>query len=51
MKLWNKFLNTLFLVDKPITLATSNKIALLIVIVCMLLVGALQNFQVTLKVF
>lgn len=51
MKLWNKLLNALYLVDKPITLATSNKIALLIAIVCMLLAGALQNFQPTLKVF
>ena len=51
MKLRNKFLNSLFLVDKPITLATSNKIALLIVVVCMLLLGALQNFQPVLKVF
>lgn len=43
MKLWNRFLNTLYLVDKPITLAMSNKIALLIAIVCMLLAGALQS--------
>lgn len=51
MKLWNKFINALYQVDKPISLASSNKIALLIVIVCMLLVGALQNFQATSNVF
>ena len=51
MKLWNKFLNALYQVDKPISLATSNKIALLIVIVFMLLVAALQNFQPTSSVF
>ena len=51
MKLWNRFLNALYQVDKPISLASSNKIALLIVIVCMLLVGVLQNFQAASNVF
>lgn len=51
MKLWNKFLNELYLVDRPITLAESNKIFLLIAIVSMLLVAALLNYQPTSKVY
>ena len=43
MKLWNKFLNTLYLVDKPISLALSNKIALLILTVFILFLAVLQR--------
>ncbi|MES5116628.1 hypothetical protein [Lactobacillus crispatus] len=51
MKLWNRFLNTLYLVDKPISLALSNKIALLIAIVCMLLAGAFSELPAYIKSF
>lgn len=51
MKLWNKFLNTLYLVDKPISLALSNKIALLILTVFILFLAVLQNFQAASNVY
>ena len=51
MKLWNRFLNKFFMIDKPIDLATSNKIFLLILIASILLLAALQNFQAVSRVF
>ena len=51
MKLWNRFLNKFFMIDKPIDSAMSNKIFLLILIASILLLAALQNFQATSNVF
>lgn len=45
MKLWNKAINALYQVDKPIPLKDTNEIALLIVTLCILIVGLLLNFQ------
>lgn len=51
MKLWNRFLNALYQVDKPISLASSNKIAWLIAMLSTLLLARLLGFQPTLNVY
>ena len=51
MRLWNKLLNALYQVDKPISLAQSNKIALLIAMLFTLLLARLLGFQPTLNVY
>ena len=51
MKLWNKLINALYQVEEPIPLRDTNKIALLIVTVFILLLGHLLNFQPMSKVF